>query len=173
MPMTILFLGGSGMLLPAVEKLCSLGQQVAVVSRHASSPEVSGGAVGEIIPIDADWSKPELYCEAVIKRLEGQVITGMVVWVHRPYRGQIVPVLAKLLTRGGRVVRLWGSSSGDPRCNASKAPKFPELDVCELYLGAWEIGRERFWLTHDQISDAAVKALYGSMSELVVGTLGS
>lgn len=56
--MTIVIIGGTGMLLPAAKELSEQGLEVAVVARHASDV-VRTAATELIIPIDADWSEPE------------------------------------------------------------------------------------------------------------------
>ena len=62
--MTIVIIGGTGMLLPAAKELSEQGLEVAVVARHASDV-VRTAATELIIPIDADWSEPEKYLDTV------------------------------------------------------------------------------------------------------------
>lgn len=168
--MTIVIIGGTGMLLPAAKELSEQGLEVAVVARHASDV-VRTVATELIIPIDADWSEPEKYLDTVRSAMQQHTVTGMITWIHRPYRDQLMLGLAELVEPGGRIVRLWGSSSGDPATIAARSPRPKGFSLCEVYLGANRQGNNMSWLSHEQISRGALEALRGEMSELTVGVL--
>ncbi|RRD03742.1 hypothetical protein EII34_13140 [Arachnia propionica] len=161
----VLVLGGTGMLRPAVEQLLREGEQVVVVARHASRA-VAGMPEGATA-VDADWVRPAEYGQRCRVAVAGREVCSVILWVHQPHRDAVTMEIDPLLTDATRVVRLWGSASGDPRAKAMASHEPRTGDLCDVYLGS--SGGE--WLTHEQISQAAVTALRGSSRELVVGDL--
>lgn len=165
----LVVLGGTGMLRPAVEQLLREGEAVVVVARHASRTvaELPEGSVA----VDADWSRPGEYVQLCAEAVAGRDVLGVIVWVHQPYRDAITRRIEALLFEGTRIVRLWGSASGDPRAKARASYQPRTGDLCEVYLGSVAAGEDRSWLTHEQISRGALAALRGNCREHTIGDL--
>ncbi|MDO5082636.1 MAG: hypothetical protein Q4D89_04430 [Arachnia propionica] len=161
----VVVLGGTGMLRPTVEQLLREGEHVVVVARRAS--RAFADLPDGLTAVDADWSRPAEYGQRCRVAVAGREVCGVILWVHQPHRDAVTMEIDPLLTDATRVVRLWGSASGDPRAKAMASHEPRTGDLCDVYLGS--SGGE--WLTHEQISQAAVTALRGSSRELVVGDL--
>ena len=166
-----LVLGGTGMLLPAVKKLLEEGKVVIVVARHAS--QAKGGVSKTIEAVDADWSRPEEYGQACRQAVAGREVIGVILWVHQPYRDAITQAIEYLLGSHTRVVRLWGSSGGNPRATSHAAYQPRRGDLCEVYLGRQVSGEGEGWLSHEQISQGALAGLRGTAREYSVGQLAA
>lgn len=170
-PITLI-LGGSGMLLPAAYELHAQGYHVAIAARHASKlTPPDDGSSSRWIMIDTNWTNPDHYIKACRDALISFTITSLIVWIHRPYRDSIMVKLDQLLPSTCRIIRLWGSSNGDPRRIAAQAPLPSSANICEVYLGAHRRSAGYSWLTHEEISHGAIEALLGSMTELTIGTI--
>ncbi|MDO5066755.1 MAG: hypothetical protein Q4D96_05715 [Propionibacteriaceae bacterium] len=162
----ILALGATGMLRPAVAQLLDEGEQVVAVSRRASRSVA--GLPGGVVAVDADWTRPQEYAELCREAVAGRDVQGVILWVHQPYRDAVTQAIEPLLFEGTRVVRLWGSATGDPRAKARESYRPCRGDLCDVYLGS----AGGSWLTHEQISQGALVALRGGGRECTVGDLG-
>lgn len=165
----VLVLGGTGMLLPAVSHLLDEGEAVVVVARHAS--RAMAGLDGNVYPVDANWSYPDVYAARCAEAVSRREVLGVIMWVHQPHRDAITRGIEPLLSAKTRVVRLWGSGNGDPRVRALTAYQPQTGDLCEVYLGSTVGAHGRSWLTHDQISQSALFALRSTTQEHIVGDL--
>ncbi|RRD42029.1 hypothetical protein [Buchananella hordeovulneris] len=164
-----LVLGGTGMLLPAVRHLLREGEDVVVAARRAS--RALQGVTGSVTAIDADWSHPAHYAELCLEAVAGREVRGVLIWVHQPHRDAVTQAIEPVLSQATRVVRLWGSASGDPRAKARASYQPSVGDLCEVYLGSVAGPDGRSWLTHEQISQGALTALRGGCREHAVGDL--
>lgn len=163
----VLVLGGTGMLRPAVEELLRSGEHVVVVARRAS--RAFADLPDGLTAVDADWSRPAEYGQRCRDAVAGRDVLGLILWVHQPHRDAVTVEIDPLLSEATRVVRLWGSSSGDPRDRARVSRKPRAGSLCEVYLGSTFDGAGRTWLTHEQISQGALEALRGDHREHTVG----
>lgn len=165
----ILVLGGTGMLLPAVRQLLWEGKELVVAARRAS--RALQGVTGSVTAVDADWSQPAQYARLCMEAIAGREVLGVLLWEHQPHRDAVTRAIEPLLSQATRIVRLWGSASGDPRVKARASYRPVAGDLCEVYLGSATGPEGRSWLTHEQISQGALAALRGDCREQTVGDM--
>ncbi len=168
-PGTVLVVGGTGMLAPAVRWLLDTGRTVVLVARRASAFERDAG---DLVAIDTDWSDAHELAEAVRRSPLRRHVGAVLLWVHLPHRDPVAVALDAVLPRDAMVVRLWGTGSGQPREDARRAPQLAGRTVCETYLGSVSEPHGWRWLTHDEISTGALEALAGDAREQTIGELG-
>lgn len=157
----VLVVGGTGMLAGLTEALADQGHRVLVPSRH---PE---RASERTVSFAADWSDPESLRDAIEERVEGTLDLA-VIWCHRPYRSDVVDLIAPLMSSGGRVVEVLGSTA-----LADLWDQRPTNGSIFVMLGNRQLddGTSR-WLTHEEISGGVLGALdRPSGSTVVVGSL--
>lgn len=152
---TSLVIGGTGMLKIATQWLASHSANTVLVARHASSfvPLQPG-----VVPINADWNDPS-FTKILTAALDiVPPIDRALLWLHEP-----APVLLWLLPllRFTRVVLVLGSTDGQP-----EIPKDVN-HIATVRLGSMPTTHGRRWLTHNEISVAAVEALKDGNSRIV------
>lgn len=130
---TVLVLGGTGMLLPAVRTLAEADQHVTVVARHA--PRAVADLPGPVTAIDAAWTDPEGYGHAIRAALGGTPVAAAIMWVHRPHRSAVTDEIAEVFSPESLSVRLWGSSTSDPRAQIAAEPSPAGVRLHEVILG--------------------------------------
>ncbi|MFC4333604.1 Rossmann-fold NAD(P)-binding domain-containing protein [Salininema proteolyticum] len=149
---TVLVVGGTGMLRPAVRSLAEAGSRVLVAARSPKGiTEV--GPTGSVSFVGAHWERPRELADSV-RRAAGGPLERAVLWVHAPFRAAVEDALGDVLADDAVVVRLYGSAAQEP----SPAER-PPWTVRNVVLGSKiEAGRRR-WLTHGEISSGALRAL--------------
>ena len=156
----ILVVGGTGMLAPAVDDLLAAGVRVVSASRHASSSTAAQHRF--LTAVDVDWADLDFVTKA-LAAVDADSLRAAILWVHSPYRDPISTGLHAALPRSVHFVRLWGSGGGDPCAAADAATALPRRNISEVFLGSLPDGRGgRRWLSHREISDAALAALRSS-----------
>ena len=148
-----LVIGGTGMLAAATRWLAARSAGTVLVARRASAFDMAGAAA-----VDADWSDPG-FRPRVEAALDAAPSVGRaLLWLHEP-----APVLPWLLPRlaAARVVLVLGSLDGDPLVPATAG------EVVTVRLGSIAVPGGRRWLTHAEISTAAVAALEDGRSRQV------
>lgn len=171
-PSTVLVVGGTGMLGPAVRELLDSARTVVLVARRASNFHHKDDA-GRLVTVDADWEDAEQFGETLRRAVHGLNVEAALLWVHLPHRDPVVRVLDDLLPPGAVVVRLWGTGSGQPREDAHVAARLEGRTMREVYLGSVASPQGWRWLTHSEISAGALEALAGADTHHIVGKLGS
>ena len=153
---TSLVIGGTGMLASATRWLAARSALTLVVARNASRfifPNDMG-----IRSLDANWTKSS-FAGDIRSALDGMPpITHSLIWVHEP---EIILAWLLPLLQGAKSVVVLGSI--DSRPNVSLAGS----DVAYVRLGSMATEAGRRWLTHQEISDAAVDALVDGKSREV------
>jgi hypothetical protein len=151
-----LVMGGTGMLADATRWLVAHSVRSLVVSRNASRfvlPTSSG-----LKSLDANWEHPS-YVDDVRNALRDLIpITHSLIWLHKPE-----PILERLLPLlpGANNVIVLGSMDAQP--------SLPLAGITAAYvrLGSMATTTGRRWLTHQEISDAAIVALVDGQSRQV------
>lgn len=168
---TVLVIGGTGMLHPAVHQLVDRGMTVLLVSRKPYRAAPSQDGPGQFIPVPAQWQQPAALADAV-QAATGGCVSHVLVWVHSPYRSAVLAALDQVIAPNAVVVNVWGSASQNPREVAlAEADSLPGREIRDLLLGyVSEDGRAR-WLTHTEVSDGVLQTLDGSESVHVVGQI--
>lgn len=158
----VLVVGGTGMLAGVVDRLVAEGHRVLLPSRHPGE-----GRPG-VVPFAADWSDPAALRDAITAHVIGD-LDRVVVWCHRPYRPDVIAVLAPLLESSrSPVVEVWGSTALTDLWDHR-----PDSTAIHVMLGHRQLddGTSR-WLTHEEISDGVIEALQRpSGSTVVIGSL--
>lgn len=163
----VLFVGGTGMLAPAVRAIAA-DRQVFVVARRPSPGDA-------IVPVRGDWAEPEVLAANVRRaRGDGPLFAAMILWTHTPYRAAVDAALSPQLRPDAVVVTLYGSASASPAAAPLTVPPWhaPPRRFRRLILGfADEPGGRTRWLTDAEISGAALAALDDSAVEQVAGRI--
>ncbi len=164
--MTVLVLGGTGMLAPAVRRLLADGTTVVSASRRPERLEAHPFLTG----IRADWSNAE--------GLAGEVaphgsFDSAVLWVHLEHRPTVYRAVSPLLADDAVVVEVSGSGGRVPEARelATTLLAGRARTLRRVLLGSMPHGFGRRWLTDEKISAGALAALHGGPAEQVVGEL--
>jgi len=149
-----LVVGGTGMLAGATRWLAAASSQTLLVARRAEQFDPDTAAVTRV---RADWntpSFPSILAEA-IQRVAP--VSKALLWLHEPE-----PILEWLLPliSASQVVLILGSMDGNPRPLAGPG-------LVTVRLGSVPTSNGRRWLTHDEISDAAIRAMMDGRSRIV------
>lgn len=151
-----LVIGGTGMLAEATRWLARRYPPTLLVSRHASRFDPMAGAV---VPLELDWSQPG-FVQSIESRLRAMPpLAKALIWIHRPQAH--LAELAPLLPQPGGAVLVLGSRSGRPGAIGVPA------GVATVRLGSVPTSDGRRWLTHAEISAAAIAALEDGRSRVV------
>lgn len=161
---SVLVIGGTGMLRPAVRRLLKRGVTVLAVARRPDRAAPPMPTPGEFIPIRGEWSDPgalvESVCAAASRRgISVPLSHGAVIWVHSPFRSAVMDELDRVLAADATVLQLWGSAARDPReVMAEEARSERRWRERHVFLGYHrEAGASR-WLTDEEISHATIHA---------------
>lgn len=165
----ILVVGGTGMLRPAVYRLLSQGTQVILVARRPEriAPETSAEP---LVRVAADWSDPENLAAAVGESTAGRLVPAALLWVHTPYDQGLHQAIDPLLSPTATVVQLWGSAGQDPRRSRPNPAQYrAPRSYRSLMLGFADGPSTTRWLTDQEISDGALRALNDPAEQQLVG----
>lgn len=155
--MTALVLGGTGMLSGAVRHLLGSGQPVVSVARRTGALPPHP----RLVEVAADWAQPARLAAAV-RAVEDRRFDTALLWVHTEYRPSVYAALAPLLSKRARVVEVNGSAGRGPAADrlARELLGTPDRQLHRVLLGSRPDGAGgRRWLTHAEISRAALAAL--------------
>ncbi|WEK43972.1 MAG: hypothetical protein P0Y64_03850 [Candidatus Sphingomonas colombiensis] len=150
-----LVVGGTGMLARATDWLAERSDRTLLAARHASR---AASTDRRFEPLDIDWNSPsfERDLTAAVTRL--RPLRHALLWFHDP--SPALTWLAPLLGQA-RTVILLGNLSG-----TAHWPPVPR-DWAFVRLGSKPAGNGRRWLSHQEISDAAIAALIDGQSRVV------
>ncbi len=153
------------MLAPAVRRLLDAGTPVLSLSRN---PERLGPHP-LLTGVVADWADPAGLRQAARGAYDGPLGVALL-WVHTAYRGGVYPVVDELLTDDAVVVEVNGSAAGpSDRKQSEQLLAKPGRTLRRVRLGSVVEGGTRSWLTHDEISAGALRALAGGPDDQAVG----
>lgn len=154
-----LVIGGTGMLADATRWLAARSEASVVIARRASAFT----SAERIVTVDADWTHAAF--EAQVRAALGKAgcVEAALLWLHEPE-----PVLRWLLPEltSARVVLVLGGMDGRPTIPPAAAP------LATMRLGSVRTPQGRRWLTHQEISAAAIASLEDGESR-VAGELAS
>jgi NAD(P)-dependent dehydrogenase (short-subunit alcohol dehydrogenase family) len=171
-PPSVLVLGGTGMLRPAVHALLRDGVRVVVVARRPDHAIPEDRLPGDLVPVRADWRDPGAFVDAIVNEAGPRPFAQAILWIHAPHREALISELDRVIDVAATVVRVWGSSTADPRdVLAREGPILPGRSVRDVLLGyAVTEGCAR-WLHDEEISAGALRALREDRSPQTVGTI--
>lgn len=175
---TVIVIGGTGMLRPAVRTLVDRGETVLAASRRPNRGAPSGRWVGEYIPVEGRWAEPEALIGSIRTLMDERDIPaadvpGAIVWVHTPYRQPVLDQFERVLSPDATVLQLWGSAVRDPReVMAEEGSSARPWRTRHLFLGYQrnDDGGAR-WLTAEEISTATVHAWDSADSHVIAGQI--
>ena len=172
-----LVVGGSGMLSGLVTALAGQGRRVSVVGRDEHRLAYLAKAAAGIAPLPVDYRDGGLLEAALLRaRRDRGPIERAVCWFHTT-APEIPLAVARHVEE--TYCHVLGSAAADPSSPAvldqwrtSFADLLPRLDYRIVVLGfvIEPDGRSR-WLTHDEISAGAAKALAGAAPLSIIGTV--
>jgi len=115
-------------------------------------------AMPGVVAFDADWHSPSFAQEIEAALKQSAPVEAALLWLHEPE-----PVLPWLMPElpSGRVVLVLGSMDG--------RPEIPDgaTQIATVRLGSMRTAHGRRWLTHDEISAAAIASLEDGESRVV------
>lgn len=164
----LLTIGCTGMLAPALRSLSPGYAHTTVIARTASLFQLDGA-----LRVDADWGETQSFVGGAERAITEHGPPNVVLaWVHRDGEDALRSVM-RLLHNGTLVVRVLGSSTGDPRERDAEWRSWaPDGVRCaSVVLGRVRTGDGWRWLTHEEISAAAVEAVR-TERDAFAGTLG-
>ncbi|GEM_PF-6252064 len=120
-------------------------------------------------PIHLDWTERSKALEALEDLPDFDLL---LTWLHQDGLW-LVQHLERLLTTEGRSIRVHGSTAMDAReLHLRNGPLSPEVLRQNLILGWIKTSRGRRWLSHTEISAAAIELLIRPAQEhLIAGSL--
>lgn len=172
-----LLLGATGMLAAAARHAASRADECVLVSRGAESFSFGDAA------LDAKVTRLSLAYEdepALLDALADRAPFDLALTWIRPRAELLRAALDALVAPGGLLVEVMGSrsiltgSKGEPSIAALRADALahqPDIAYAQVILGfVREKGASR-WLTHDEISAAAIAQMGAPQARLIAGTL--
>lgn len=166
----VLFIGGTGMLLPAVQMLLARGERVLTVARH---PE-RAGSDPLLRSIQGNWAAAASMATAIRKEIPRETLIGKAIfWVHEPYATEVHRALSSLLAEDATVVHVVGSSRGNPTKDPVPDVYAQPRTYRRVILGFQGQKGQTRWLTDDEISTGTIGALdhKGEEKEFIVGRI--
>lgn len=151
---TSLILGGTGMLAAASCWLIEQSEVAVVVGRHASA--FSAGQ-DDLRGIDADWGAPDFIARVQAVLAGVPAVRRALLWLHEP--AALLPRLLPLCPEA-RITLVLGS-----RHDSEVA--LGRRHIAVVRLGSKPTPDGRRWLTHAEISEAAIAALSDGRSRVV------
>lgn len=161
----LLIVGGTGMLAKVTRTLAYAGHQVTVLARNPHRLRDV-----PCVPLALDYHDTATL-RLHLARMEP--FDGAVVWTH--YTAPEAPSLVASAVRiGGQFVHVLGSATADPTCkDDNHRARFEALGVRyqEVILGFVLNTQGARWLTHSEISDGVLGAIYSDMPYTIVGVV--
>ena len=163
------------MLAEAARGLAADGYHLSVLGRR---PERLGLPADKAALYRADWYEPGAFVETTRRACDDHGPPDLaLVWTHDPPRG--LPLeLARVIADAGarfRMVHVLGSAVSDPSRHEAvlrARTAFTEIHGCDwrpVFLGFVIENDVSRWLTHDEISDGALRVVRDDLTETVIG----
>ncbi|SHF14811.1 hypothetical protein SAMN02745157_1758 [Kaistia soli DSM 19436] len=151
---TGLSIGGTGMLAAATHWLAAREAQTLVVSRHARR---FTGDSERMVALDADWTQPD-FLAAIETRLAAMPpVSRALLWLHKMDQ-HLSPLMG--LLGSARIILMLGSMDGRPALPGTEG-------IVTVRLGSVATAGGRRWLSNDEISAGAIKALEDGRDRIV------
>ena len=150
-----LVIGGTGMLAEATDWVVRHSARTLLISRRASA---AAKLMQKAEALDINWGDRSFESQVRQALHPLRPLSRVLLWLHDP--NPILPWITPLLSPA-RVVLILGSMSGKPPIPASTWPH------AIVQLGSMATAGGRRWLTHSEISEAAIAALRDGQSRVV------
>lgn len=168
-----LFIGTTGMLAKAAEHAAARADTCILAARNASGFSFSKPAIdARTRKLDLDYEKAARFLTLVRQHAPFDLA---LTWV-RPQAEEMRNAIARMMTKDALLVEVLGSTSAkaggfaDRRAKAMRA--FPHIRYAQVVLGFVIEGGTSRWLTHEEISAAAIKALDTGTPRISAGQTG-
>lgn len=171
----VIIFGGTGMLAGATKWLIENAEQISVVGRNKQRleqlrPEYDNS---NFQPVILDYKDSEALREFLQRTIQTYGPVDLVVsWIHSVAPDAIPIILGELQHQKNpwRLVHIKGSSHDlSAISNEITVPK--NCLYCDVQLGFKAEGSVSRWLTHEEISNGVISAIYHNKRRTVVGTL--
>lgn len=175
--MTTLLLGTTGMLSAAAAHAVARSKKAVLVSRHADAFSFNNDVLDvKLKPINVSYDDENAFLDALLYHAPFDLA---LTWMH-PSAEILRAALDGMIAPGGRLVEVMGSRSIllGPNGEASIAERRAqalalqtEITYAQVILGFVIEGETSRWLTHEEISKAAIAQMERPVPRLVAGVL--
>ena len=174
---TTLLLGTTGMLSAAAAHAAARSKKAVLVSRHASSFSFGNDVLDyKLKPIDVSYDDEAAFLDALHYHAPFDLA---LTWMH-PQAEILRAALDGMIAKGGRLVEVMGSRSillgpdGEASIAERRAQALAlqtDITYAQLILGFVIEGDTSRWLTHEEISAAAIAQMENPVARRIAGTL--
>ncbi|MGB3809186.1 MAG: hypothetical protein WA943_03760 [Parvibaculum sp.] len=175
--MTTLLLGTTGMLSAAAAHAVARSKKAVIVSRHADAFSFNNDVLDhKITAINVSYDDEAAFLDALEPLAPFDLA---LTWMHPP-ADILRAALDGMIASGGTLVEVMGSRSillgknGEASIAERRAQALalqPDITYAQVILGFVIEGATSRWLTHEEISAAAIEQLQRPRPRLVAGTL--
>ena len=167
-----LLIGTTGMLAKAAREIVGESQHATLCARGASRFSFGENFLDEkVMRLPLDYDDPTHFLDTL--RIRGPVDLALT-WI-RPEAHELRNAIAECVLPGGKIIEVMGSAAGMPGGFADQRlepmSRLPGRTYRQLILGFVIEGDTSRWLTHDEISAAALRAHRGFDTRTIAGTL--
>lgn len=174
----ILIVGGTGMLVGAVNSLIEKNCKISITGRNKAkldsfiknNPE----SAQNINLINSDYTDTQNFLSAIQKSEDKfGIVDTAILWVHSDGTNTLIKLIEYLVSRNRNVViyHIKGSASYKP--DAIKIPGIEnlkdEIDYREVYLGFMNENGNSRWLTDKEVSDGVIYAFENNLKNHTIG----
>lgn len=165
-----LLVGTTGMLADAAARAAARADSCILAARHASAFSFGKPVLdARTRRVDADYAQAARFLTLLRHHAPFDLA---LTWI-RPEAEEMRNAIARMMRKDGLLVEVMGSASAraggfaDRRAKAMRA--FPHIRYAQVVLGFVIEGGKSRWLTHGEISAAAIKALETAAPRIAVG----
>lgn len=174
---TTLLLGTTGMLTAAAAHAVARSKKAVLVSRHADTFSFNNDVLDhKITPINASYDDEGAFLDALLPHAPFDLA---LTWLHPP-ADILRAALDGMIAKRGRLVEVMGSRSlllgkdGETSIATRRADALAlqtDITYAQVILGFVLQGSGARWLTHEEISAAAIAQMENPQPRLVAGVL--
>lgn len=175
--MTTLLIGTTGMLKAAAAHAVARSRKAVLAARHADSFTFENDLLDvKLVRVPQSYDNAAAFLDAVAAEAPYDLA---LTWIH-PSADILRAALDGMIAPGGRLVEVFGSRSillgkdGAPSIAERRAQALalqPGVTYAQVVLGFVVEDAASRWLTHDEISAAAIAQMENPQARLVAGTL--
>ncbi len=165
-----LTLGATGMLKGALTHISERTQTCWVLSRQgqnfiADNPHQSAKGLA------IDYSDPTAFWRAFDDRINVADLELALLWVHDHGKPVLIELLRRLTSHNVKTIHVSGSATGNPAKQMERVGQYIDPTTGALYipvvLGAMKTPNGQRWLTHEEISQGAIRAIETNEPQMV------
>jgi hypothetical protein len=174
---TTLLLGTTGMLAEAAAHAVARSKKAVLVSRHADQFSFNNDVLDhKVTPLNVSYEDEGAFLDALLYHAPFDLA---LTWLHPP-ADILRAALDSMIAPGGKLVEVMGSRSvllgrnGEVSIAERRAEALAlqtGITYAQLILGFVLEGSESRWLTHEEISAAAIAQMENPQARRIAGTL--